>query len=70
MPRSALDRLTEFIRRGVQPGVVEDVRSGIGQDTSLRPEAAAAMTENNGGSTRRVFCCGYDTVGDPNAIVR
>lgn len=70
MPRSALDLLREYIQRGVSPGVLEQIASGIGQPTDLRPEAASAMTEDNSGSTRRVFCVGYDTVGDANAIVR
>lgn len=67
MPDDPLKLFEKMVQRGVSPGVASPVaRAGSAAD-AVRPETMAQLVEADG---KRVFCVGFDTVGDPNAVVR
>lgn len=67
MPNDPLKLFEKMVQRGVSPGVVSPVARAGAVAGAVRPETMAAMTEPDG---RRIFCVGFDTVGDANAVVR
>ena len=70
MPRDSLDMLVDYTQRGMRHGPRESVVRARAGDYGLRPELAEPITEQSGVTTVRVFCCGFDTVGGSDAIVR
>lgn len=62
--------------KGFVAGIVEEARGPRVGDRRLAGGETAAvtsammLTENADNDTRRVFVVGFDTVGDPTAVVR
>jgi len=70
MPKDALQTYAEYLQHKIGRGVrVPMPVAGVGEP-GLRPEGADPITENDGGSTVKIFCCDFDTVDGSEAIVR